>query len=94
MVLCDPTEELLDECRARAVSPMCQIVHQLGRKLKTSGVELHQSSPEPVVGQRELDRLVDSTRATREGRLQRMGTVRGENEENVSAFAQAVQFVQ
>src|SRR5215217_8863817 len=78
VVLCDSAEELLDECWTCAISATREIVHQFGRELQTSGVERHQAPPEPLVGERELNRLVDATRAARERRLQRIGTVGGE----------------
>jgi hypothetical protein len=49
VVLCDPTEELLDECWTCTVGAMCQVVHQLGRELQTSGVKRYQLPSQPFV---------------------------------------------
>jgi hypothetical protein len=60
VVLCDPTEELLDECWTCRVGAMCQVVQQLGREHQASGVERYQLPPQPFVRERELNRLVDA----------------------------------
>jgi hypothetical protein len=73
---------------------VCQVVHQIGRELQTSGIERYQLPPQPFVWERELNRVVDAARTTRESGLQRVRPVRRQNKENVSAFAQTIQFVQ
>jgi hypothetical protein len=63
VVLCDSTEELLDEGWTCPFGAMCQVVHQIGRELQTPGVERDQLPSQPFVRERELNRVIDAARA-------------------------------
>ena len=59
-----------------------------------AAVQLEQSTPAVRVGQRNLDRLIDSSRTRSESRFEEIRAIRREDEQNVRIVCEAVHLVQ
>src|SRR5262245_50569250 len=88
------THELLDEGRADARGPTHDVLdHGVGDG-EAAGVEVDQSTPPRLVGERELDRLIDAARTRDQGGLEHLGPVRREDEDHVGVGGEAVHLVE
>src|SRR5438105_4713086 len=91
---CRLAQELLDVRRARPFGACDEFVEVAQLEVQAARVKREEPASSVGIRQRKRYREVDSTRPSRECRLENVGAVRREDEEDIDVLAQAVHLVE